>query len=527
MQTSLRDRVTPMSSQVHQLPVAPGRVRPQPAPPPEPDTEGVLETGWRIVRRRWLIIAVSIVLAGALTGGLSASREKRFMASASLLVGTASDTVLRDEGTVDAERIATTNAGLLGLGVVAEEAAARLNNRVGAADVSAAVSVVPRQDADLIDVKAETPEPQLSADIANAYGSAFIEFRQRSARKQIEDALGLAEQGLAAMTPERRAGAEGRALSERINQLETAKSLQTGGAELVQRASAPSSPTSPRPKRDGILGAILGAILGFVLASIRERRDRAIRTVEELDAATPWPVLARIPKSRLLARDAELALRGIEAEAFRMLRTNLRFFGVKSEVRSLIITSARPRDGKSMTAQRLAETMAVMGDRVVLVEADVHRTPASRADLAFDAVEGGLSGFLIGRPLDDVLVDVMVGDPEDPRVLTVLPTGPLPPNPSELLESERMEELMFELEDRFDSVILDSPPLPILSDASTLVGHVSGAIVVAAVGRTTPEDLHEIATQMAFLGGEVLGMVANFAPGCEHYYGSGRSTRHR
>jgi capsular exopolysaccharide synthesis family protein len=519
--------VTPLLSEVDPLPVTPVRVPSQPALPPEPGTESVLETAWRIVRRRWLIIVASIVLAGALAGGLSASSEKRFTASASLLVGTASDTVLRDPGTVDAERTAATNAGLLGLGVVAQDAARRLNSRVGASDISGAVSVVPRQDSDLIDVNAETPDPKLSADIANAYGSAYIEFRQRSARKQIEGALGLAEEGLAAMTPEQRAGPEGQALSKRINDLQTAKSLQTGGAEMVQRASAPSSPTSPQPKRDGILGAILGAILGFVLASLRERRDRAIRTVDDLEAATPWRVLARIPKSRLLAGDAQLASRGIEAEAFRMLRTNLRYFGVKSEIRSLIITSARPGDGKSMTAQRLAETMAIMGDRVVLVEADLHRTSASWTDVASDVVERGLSGFLIGRPLDDVLVDVMVGDPEDPRVLTVLPSGPMPPNPSELLESERMAELMFELEDRFDIVILDSPPLPTLSDASTLLGHVSGAIVVTALGSTTPEDIHHTATQMAFLGGDVLGMVANFAPSQERYYGSGRPTRHR
>lgn len=505
-----------MSSAVRSLPSAPAA--PPPPPAPEAGAEGVLETAWRIVRRRWLIIAVSILLGGVLAAGLSASREKRYTASASLLVGTTSDTVLRDPGTVDATRIAATNASLLELGVVAEGAAARLDNRVSASDISAAVSVVPQQDADVIDVKAETPDPQRSAAIANAYGSAFIEARQRSARKQIEDALGLATQGLAAMTPEQRAGAEGQALTARINELQTAKSLQTGGAELAQRASPPSSPTSPRPKRDGILGAILGAMLGFVLASIRERRDHAVRTVEELEAASVWPVLARIPTSPRLARDAELAPRGVEAEAFRMLRANLRFFGVNNEIRSLLVTSARSRDGKSTTAQRLAETMAAMRDRVVLVEADMHRAPAGRSEMGFDVIGGGLSGFLLGRSLDDVLVGVSVGDPGELRNLTILPTGPLAPNPSELLESERMHELMAELEERFDIVILDSPPLPILSDGSALLQHASGAIVVTALGKTTPEDLHDLESQVALLGGNVLGLVANFEPGSDRYY---------
>ena len=502
------------------------------APDHEPASEALLETAWRILRRRWRIVVASTVITGLLAGALSASREERYTATASLLFGTASDTVLADPGAVDTARVAATNAGLLSLGAVAEEAARRLTptNRVGASDIANAVSVVPRQDADLIDVQANTPDPSLSAEIANAYGSAFIEFRQRSARKQIEDAIALATQAEAAMTPEERIGAEGTALQERINELETAKALQTGGAELVERAAVPSAPSSPRPKRDGLLGAFLGAILGFVLASLRERQDRGVRTVDELEATAGWPVLARIPTSRLLGGGAELPPRSVEAEAFRILRANLRYFGVSNEMRSLLLTSARSREGKSTTAQRLAETMAVMGDRVVLVEADMHRvaadapsSPRSAAVWDVELVGGGLSAFLIGRPLDEALIEIPVGDPDDRRILTVLPTGPLPPNPSELLESDRMYELMVELERRFDLVIVDSPPLPILSDASTLVRHVSGAIVVTALGKTTPEDLREVATQMGFLGGDVLGVVANFASATDRYnsYGYG------
>src|SRR3954453_2363441 len=122
--------VTPMLSEVDPLPVTPGRIPSQPAPPPEPGTESVLETAWRIVRHRWLIIVASIVLGGALAGGLSASREKRFTASASLLVGTASDTVLRDRGTVAARRPAATKAGWWGPGSGPRTPAKRLNNRL-------------------------------------------------------------------------------------------------------------------------------------------------------------------------------------------------------------------------------------------------------------------------------------------------------------------------------------------------------------------------------------------------------------
>ena len=142
-----------------------------------------------------------------------------------------------------------------------------------------------------------------------------------------------------------------------------------------------------------------------------------------------------------------------------MLRANLRYFSVNYEIRSLLITSARSGEGKSVTAHRLAEVMASMGDHVVLVEADMHR--GSDAGLEAELAGGGLSGFLIGQRLDEVLVELPIGDPDSGRTLSILPSGPLPPNPSELLESERMHELIVQLEERFHLVILDSPPLPV------------------------------------------------------------------
>jgi capsular exopolysaccharide synthesis family protein len=170
--------------------------------------------------------------------------------------------------------------------------------------------------------------------------------------------------------------------------------------------------------------------------------------------------------------------------------------------------------------------MATMGDRVVLLEADMHRH--AKTEAALGAGERGLSGYLIGLDLNDVLLEVPVGAPEENRTLTLLPSGPLPPNPTELLESDRMHELMDRLEDHFDMVIVDSPPLPVLSDAITLVGHVSGIIVVSAVGVTTTDDIRDVSRLMGLHGGAVLGVVANFAPGADRvkgYYGRDYYTR--
>jgi len=493
----------------------PAAGRPGGAPPGRP-TEGALETAWRIFRRHWLIVLQAVVVTAALAVFLSSSREKQYTASASLLFGTAPETILGTGGFVDENRQAATNEGLLKLGVVAESASALLDGRTTPRQVAESVSVVSQPEANLIDVQATTADPALSAAMANAYSRAFIDFRQRSARDQIQDAIDLAEEGRAKLTERQREGAEGEAIDDRIQQLETAKSLQTGGAELVQEASAPTSPSSPHPTRDGILGAMLGLVFGFGLAALRERWNRAITSVDEVEATSGWPVLARVPRSRTLARRGKLGPRSAEAEAFRMLRASLRYFGVNRELRSLLVTSALPGEGKSTTARRLAETMASMGDRVVLVEADMHRGSAQFAGER----PSGLSGALTRLELDEVLLEVPVaGTDDDGRTLTILPSGPLPPNPSELLESDRMRQLLEDLQTEFDMVVVDSPPLPLLSDAMTLVGQVSGVIVVAAIGKVTRDELGDFATQLWRLQANVLGIVANFAPGADRVKG--------
>jgi non-specific protein-tyrosine kinase len=257
---------------------------------------------------------------------------------------------------------------------------------------------------------------------------------------------------------------------------------------------------------------MLGLIFGFGIAALRERLDRGVKTVDELESTTGWPVLARIPRSRRLARRDLLAPRSAEAEAFRMLRASLRYFSVGGdEVRSLLVTSALPGEGKSTTARGLADTMAAMGARVVLVEADMHR---GGGHFGVD-LPSGLSGALTGQDLDEVLLEVPVGGNEELRVLTVLPSGPLPPNPSELLESRRMHQLMETLQSDFDMVIIDSPPLGLLSDAMTLVRQVSGVVVVAALGKVGRDDVREFSNQLRRLHANVLGAVANFAPGAD------------
>jgi len=275
-----------------------------------------------------------------------------------------------------------------------------------------------------------------------------------------------------------------------------------------------------------VIGFVLGLLLGLILAALLERIDRRVRSSEEMEELYGLPVLARIPRSSLLGgkRTRTLGTRTPEGEAFRVLRTNLRFFDVDRAMKSILVVSPEEGDGKSTVAQGLATTMAEMGDDVVLVETDL------RKGGAFRQVDGrpaeGLSNVLAGTPLQSVLikVDVPLPNSTDSRALAVLPSGPPPPNPSELLEGDRMHSVLHELSEHFRFVILDSPALGAVSDALALVPAASQIVVVGGLGRTTREAARGLMKQFSLLKRQPIGVIVNFAEPerakYSHYYRS-------
>ena len=185
---------------------------------------------------------------------------------------------------------------------------------------------------------------------------------------------------------------------------------------------------------------------------------------------------------------------------------SLRYVNFNQDLRSLLIASPLPEDGKSTVARSLARTMAAMGDRVVLVELDLHK---QGSDTPGDV---GLSTVLIGDELDDALVneDLSSQSDGDARRLVILPAGPNPPNPSELIDSGRMREVLTELEHRFDMVLLDAPALSSVSDGLALIPAVSGVLIVAALDHTTINAAVGLRRQIAMLRGHPVGLVVNF-----------------
>jgi len=491
-------------------------VRPETHAPRPPvgvqGAESAFDSALEILQRRWKIILASIVLVAGVAYLYSSRQEKQYSTTASILFRDDVEAVAGGGSDfTDPEREAATNEALLSLPVVANGAARILGDGISPGQVASSIKVESSRESDIVDIKATTADPKLSARMVNAYGRAFIDFRRTGARERIDEAIAGARNALSALTDAQRASQAGTDLAQRINQLETTRSLQTGGADLVQLAGEPSAPSSPKPMRTGILGAILGTILGFLLAALRERRDNSIKDVGELEGAFGRPVIAEIPRSQALARDGMEPLGGEESEAFRMLRSSLRYFSVDSAMRSLLIASSAAGEGKSTVARRLAETMAAMGDSVVLVEADMHRP--SSFTFGQDSDELGLSTVLTGRDLNDSLAEFPLRSASggEERTLAVLRNGPLPPNASELLDSERMREVLLELHGRFDMVIVDSPPLPIVSDALPLINQVDGVLAVSAVGLTKQEGIRDFLRLIGLHDGDLLGVVVNFA----------------
>lgn len=493
---------------------------------PQVNSEGVLEQLLRTVRRhKWIVLQATIVVP-LLALVFSLSQEDEYTATATLLFRQAPSGVSEGtENVIDPTREAATNGELVGLPVIADKAAESLEG-VSGAEVLEGVSVEPSSEADTAKILATTPSAELSAEMANAYGNAYISFRRSADRSQVQDAIDVAEASLARLTPAEREGKEGAALSEQLDHLKLTQALQTGGAELVQPATPPSGRSSPQPLRNTMLGLILGVLLGIGLAALLERIDRRVRTVDELEELYGVPTLARIPRSqRLTKRRAEaIGPQTPEGEAFRVLRTNLRYFNLDGGLRSILITSPEAGDGKSTIARTLAMTMAEMGDDVVLVEGDL-RKGGDLIDVAGKPASG-LSNVLTGTPVEKVLmkVDVPVTGGLQERSLTVLPSGPVPPNPSELLESEQMRELLAKLQEQFEVVVIDSPALAAVSDALALISEVTTVVVVGGLGRTTRDGGRELNKQFSLLGRKPVGVIANFTEPergkYSHYYHS-------
>jgi succinoglycan biosynthesis transport protein ExoP len=473
-----------------------------------------------LLRRRAGLIALCLLIGAGVALGVSELQTKEYSTSASLLFrnpGFAEDLfgTTTTTASTDPTREAATNEKLVGLKVVGVRAARDLPG-LSPKDVSSMVSVASEGEADVVSVTATSPDPEEARKVANTFARQFISFRTETEKSKLIEAKKLAEEEFDRLSPEQQKGARGQALSRGAEKLGILASLQTGNAELVQPAELPTSPSSPKPVRNTLLGAILGLLLGLGLAFMFERLNSRLRDPDEARDAFGLPVLGTIPDSKAITasneRGAAPGLPFMENEAFRMLRASLQYFNVDREVTTVLITSYGASVGKSTVAWNLAR-VASTSSKVVLVETDLRNSSIGQQHGL--AMGPGLTQLLTHQvDLDAAIQSKPIAGQSNGAggptpALDVIVAGGHPPNPAELIESEALRTVIAQLKERYEFIVIDTAPVGVVADAFPLMREVDGVITVARIGQTTRDHASHLSEQLRRMDAPLLGFVAN------------------
>lgn len=277
-------------------------------------------------------------------------------------------------------------------------------------------------------------------------------------------------------------------------------------ASVLEQAIRPTDPVSPKPVQNGIIGGLLGLMLGVGVAFLLEQLDTTLRNKEDVEKIlAPTPVVATIPLSPN-ARERTIFIEtdatSPQAEAIRILRTNIQFFSVDRPINRVLVTSPFAGDGKTTVSTNLSAGMAALGSTVLLIETDLRKPVLTKY---FGGPESpGLSDVLSGQAtLSEAIRRTRIPN------LSVIVAGPTPPNPSELLGSERMADLINTVSSMVDIVILDTPPALPVTDASVLAPHTDGVILVVRAGQTHAHKALDVVKNFERLDVRVLGVAIN------------------
>jgi capsular exopolysaccharide synthesis family protein len=444
-----------------------------------------------VIRRRWLLVAaITLLVTGAaLTVALRATPE--YDSSARLLLtgsdpATALLTGQSSGGSSDPERDVNTVVDLTTNDPIAEAVQRRLALPYSVPQLLQKVDAAVESNSNIISITARDAEPARASQIANAFADEYVRANRREARERTERSAELAQAKFDSMTRRERRSEVGRELRARVQELELAASLQTGGVRVVREAPVPTSAASVGPVRVGALAAVLGFVLGVAAAVVLHLTDKRLRGEQEAQDLFDVPVLAGVPPAarRRLARrpgDDEG-----QHEAYMTLATNLRFFDVNAPQKAILVTSPGPEEGKTSVALGLARAMALLGQRVVVIEADLRR-PAFAGFLGVPEAPKRVGTSALGARVVHVDAETMRPverpfDPEAPIFTAALAHAF--PNPQALLASEQMAEMIASATEASDVVVIDTAPVGTVNDAITLSRLVDGILLVARLNRT-------------------------------------------
>lgn len=498
--------------------------------------------------RRSVVVGIVVVLVGVAVAA-SLLQTSRYRASTEVLVRQVTSSSLLDPGGstpavgAAAQRTLENELRLAESRTVADAATAAIGHE-------AEVAVSSDADADVLTFSASSTDPATAATVADAYAQVFVDQRRESLVAEYLEAAGTIhvqverlDAELVELREERAAdlaaipaGAADRdaRIAEveqdheaRIAPLETERArfvqlisnldlsanlAQGGAARVISSAEVPEEPYAPATERNVALALAAGLVLGVGAAFVVEHFDTSLRSADQLEVAAAAPTLASIPSlpgwkkgaaPRVVTREDPHAP---TAEAYRSLRTSVQFLGIDRPIQMVQLTSPKPGDGKTTTASNLAVAVARAGQRVVLVDCDLRKPRVH--DYFGLGNERGFTTVLLGEATLDEVATRIDGVPG----LVVIPSGPVPPDPSELLSGKRARGLLSSLREQVDLVVVDSPPVLAVSDPLVLSGLCDGVVLVASAGNSDRDEVARAADQLRQVDAPILGTVLNRAP---------------
>lgn len=425
----------------------------------------------KLLRNNLLLIVIVTLLctAGGLAYGLMA--PKKYEASSQLYVsvsgpsGGTSDLV---QGAAYSTQIVNSYVDIIGTSLVLDPVIKKLNLGESSKDLAKRVKAASPEGSVLINLTVSDRDSGRAAEIANGVAESL----RRVVANHLENS-----------------GNQRRGQEVKLT--------------TTQKAEGTEKTVGPNLVLDVLLGLVAGLILscGFVVA--RDALDNRVRSLADVEELTDIPLLGGVLDDPTVEQNpltVQIRPASPRAESFRSLRTNLQFITIPGENNIYVMTSPNQGEGKSTTAANLALVLAGADSRVCLIEADL-RLPKVHEYLNVEATSG-LSDYLVGRvELQDIL------EPWGRTTLDFLPAGKIPPNPSELLSSARMQELLIYLGNQYDYVIVDAPPILSVTDAAALGRDCVGALVAVAAGSTTKNDVKSALRALDLAGVEVKGLI--------------------
>ncbi len=507
----------------------------------------------RVVMRRLWIIVLIVALAAGSAYYLSARQTKMYQATAKIMYAPQLNTGYSLNGQISAvdpygqQDALQSVATAISNPVVQQSTAGVVGKQAPGAGYGLTAQVESTTNNNLpntvVDISATSSAPKTAQVAANAYAASFIAWRKQSQLEQIGSALAAMQAQMAGFrTAAERQSSSYLLLVQSAQTLEIRKATATGDFSVVVPASLPAAPYAPRPLRNAILGLAVGLFVAVGLVFLLEQFDTKLRSHQEVSEILHLPVVGRVPRvdRGAIAADPLAAVHdqsGGAAESLRMLRSNLDYLDVDGTLSTVLVTSSVRGEGKSVTVCNLAITLAMGGRRVVLVDGDLRRprvhkylglannlgvssvvagkVPLVEAlqrynlpPLDWSSNGGGRNGNGNGNGSGAAQSAAIAGNGDGARRLYVLTSGPLPPNPGEVIASKRFEAILAELKgSKIDFVLIDTPAFMSVSDAAAMAPRVDGAFVLVNMDGATKPILAEAKEFLDQLPTRKLGVI--------------------